>query len=129
MNDSLALTFESSPYNCYAGVTAQKFVESPKIGPDTTSYGQSHYDMLRSLIAKKLDIPVKNVDIFTVRDHPTIPNTVDIRYSAHGSPYYRPSRIDGLMNEDKQEVSLTLSLSTVFFKHVSYSIASCLIKL
>ena len=86
------------------GITAQQFVERPKVGAATNSYGQSHYDILRSLIAKKLDTPVSNVDIFTVRDHPTMPDTVDVRYSAHGSPYYRPSRIDGLMNEDKKEV-------------------------
>ena len=87
-----------------AGITAQQFVERPKVGSATNSYGQSHYDILRSLIAKKLDTPVGNVDIFTVRDHPTMTDTVDVRYSAHGSPYYRPSRIDGLMNEDKKEV-------------------------
>ena len=90
-----------------AGITAEQFVERPKVGTATNSYGQSHYDNLRSLIAKKLDTPIGNVDIFTVRDHPTMPNTVDVRYSAHGSPYYHPSRIDGLMNEDKKEVCNT----------------------
>ena len=56
------------------------------------------------MIAGNLGVPTSNVDIFTVMNHPTIERTVDIRYAAHGSPYYRPARLDGIINQNKEEV-------------------------
>ncbi len=90
------------------GITAEEFVDRPKIGPALTDYGQSKYDIFRAKIAEKLNVPVNNVDIFTVMNHPELVRTCDVRYAAHGSPYYRPARLDGLVNENKAEVT-TLS--------------------
>ena len=87
-----------------ADVTAEEFISSSSsVGISTR--GASQYSRLRSQIALRLNIPVDNVDIFSVRDHPTLPRTVDVRYSAHGSPFYRPTRIDGLLSLNIWEVS------------------------
>jgi len=82
-----------------ADVTAEEFISSSSSSP-----AGSHYSRLREQIASRLDVPVDNVDIFTVRDHPALTRTVDIRYSAHGSPFYRQTRMDGLLSLDISEV-------------------------
>ncbi len=89
-------------------ITAEEFVNRPKIGEGTSDYGKSKYDLFREKIARKLRIPTGNVQIFTVRNHPTMPRTVDIRFAAHGSPYYRPARLDGIVNQFKMEVRFEL---------------------
>ena len=88
----------------HAGITAEEFIDRAKIGIAVTEYDKSKYDIFRERIAEKLMIPTGNVDIFTVMNHPTLPRTCDVRFSAHGSPYYQASRLDGLVNENKAEV-------------------------
>jgi hypothetical protein len=93
---------------CFSGVTAEEFVSRPKL-PSVregtgSRYGQSKYDQLQELIAGWLGVPSINVDIFTVVNHPTLSRTIDVRYAAHGSPYYRPAKLNGLMITHKKEV-------------------------
>jgi len=84
-------------------VTAEEFISSSSsLGISTQT--SSQYSRLRDQIASKLNIPVDNVDIFSVRDHPTLSRTVDVRYSAHGSPFYRQTRMDALLSLDNWEV-------------------------
>lgn len=99
----------------FSGTTAESFVGRPKIGPSPTDYGLSKYDLLQIELAKKLNIPLENVDIFTVMNHPTLVKTVDIRYSAHGSPYYRPARLDGILLNSKKEVGYDCSTQVYAF--------------
>lgn len=91
------------------GVTAEEFVSRPKLllARDTgaSRYGPSRYDHLQEMIAGWLEVPTINVDIFTVVNHPTLSRTIDVRFSAHGSPYYRPARLNGLIIEHKKEAS------------------------
>lgn len=89
------------------GVTAEEFVTRPKIGPKPSDYGNSQYDMLRTRLAKKLGVPTVNVDIFTVRNHPSLPSTIDVRFAAHGSPHYRPEKLNGAVLENQDEVMAT----------------------
>jgi len=90
-------------------MTAEEFISRPKMSDadDAGSgrYGYSHYQLLQQSIASWLDVAVDNVDLFTVRNHPTSELTIDIRYSAHGSPYYRPAKLNGLMAQYKTEVT------------------------
>ena len=65
------------------------------------------------MIARKLGVSTGNVDIFTVLNHPTLEKTVDVRFAAHGSPYYRPARLDGIVNQFKIEVTFHIASSTV----------------
>ena len=85
-------------------MTAEEFVSRRWVGPATSDYNKSKYDELRQFVATKLNVPQANVDIFTVRNHPTMERTIDVRYSAHGSPYYRPAKLDGLLNSEKDKV-------------------------
>ena len=92
----------SGPLFIFKGTTAEQFLEVP--ASSSTQVSRSKYDVLREHLAKRLSVPIENVDIFNVRDHESLPGVVDIRYSAHGSPYYRPEKLDGLMSLDKDEV-------------------------
>ncbi|XP_064640913.1 neural-cadherin-like isoform X2 [Lineus longissimus] len=86
------------------GITAEQFIEQPKLAktpPDPKAYGPSMYTLFRQEIAKILKTPVQFVEIFAVRNCGDEPNCCDIRYSAHGSPYYKQARMDGLMNDNK----------------------------
>ena len=73
--------------------------------------GQSKLDLMRIKLADLLGTAAENVEIFTVRDVPgTGPDfgkssQAEIHYSAHGSPYYRAARLDGIVWANKQSVS------------------------
>lgn len=86
-----------------SGVTAEEF-----IGARRPTVGKTRYDQLRHIIAARLNISVANVNIFTVLNHPRLGHTIDVRYSAHGSPYYRPSRLNALLSINKAEVLFLL---------------------
>lgn len=90
-------------------MTAEEFVSRPKVSGSgergNSKYGHSHYRLLQEAIASWLNVPVGNVDIFTVLNHPVQEKTIDVRYSAHGSPYYRPTKLNGMMALHKRRVS------------------------
>ena len=94
---------------CSAGMTAEEFVSRLKRSGSSegggSKYGRSRYQLLQQTIASWLDLPVNNVDIFTVLNHPTDERTIDVRYAAHGSPYYRPTKLNGIMALYKSQVS------------------------
>ena len=84
-------------------MTAEEFVTAPH-------KGKSPYDKFKTLLAAKLDIPLKNVAIFSVMNGPH-GEYVEIRYAAHGSPYYPASKLDSIIGLDKQEVGCRKHLS------------------
>jgi len=71
----------------------------------SAKYGRSRYQLLQETIASWLDVAVDNVDVFTVLNHPFDKRSIDVRYSAHGSPYYRPAKLNGLMTKYKSQVN------------------------
>jgi len=91
-------------------MTAEEFISRPKVSGSGeaggSTYGRSRYQLLQETIALWLDVPVDNVEVFTVLNHPFHERTIDVRYSAHGSPYYRPTKLNGLMAQYKTLVSL-----------------------
>ena len=68
----------------------------------------SHYDKFRKLLAQKIGQSEGNVHIFSVMNNGAY---TDIRYAAHGSPYYPASKLDGVVSMYQAEVSLYLLLS------------------
>ena len=78
-------------------MTAERFIT-----PDVNN--ESPRDRFRKTMADILETDVQNVDVFTVQEvNQGMEEGIDVRYSAHGSPYYRSARLDGLvwMNKDK----------------------------
>jgi hypothetical protein len=81
---------------CSSGITAEEFVE---ISNDLS--GQSHYDKFRKLLAERLRVQTSYVEIFSVMRNG---DYTDIRYAAHGSPWYPANKLDGIIVMDKNEV-------------------------
>lgn len=90
------------------GVTAEEFVETPKVANCSANLELSKMEILRGLLAKELRIPLTNVLIFSVMNTPGQSRTVDIRYAAHGPSLYRRSRLDGRVITGKTEVCYSL---------------------
>ncbi|XP_033122265.1 neural-cadherin-like, partial [Anneissia japonica] len=64
----------------------------------------SIYNTLRTTLAEILGTPEGNVDVFSVMDVEGESNMVDVRYSAHGSPYYKAERMDMAVRANQQKV-------------------------
>ncbi|XP_071177027.1 neural-cadherin-like isoform X2 [Mytilus edulis] len=86
------------------GITAEQFMEKPSYmdSAGKTQHSESNYEKFQKKLAEKLGVPVENVDIFSVMDNKTM-QYLDIRYAAHGSPWYPPSKIDGIVTQYKTE--------------------------
>ncbi|CAH1802490.1 unnamed protein product [Owenia fusiformis] len=89
----------------FKGTTAKEFITAPSGG------GKSNFVKLQELIAQKLNTKVEFVDIFSLRDDMFNGEKVlDVRYSAHGSPYYREAKLNGIMGENIEEIENLLNL-------------------
>lgn len=64
--------------------------------------GSSKKEKFHKLLAGLLQTSMDNVDIITVMD---IDGFTDVRYSAHGSPYYPSSQTDSLVVLNKNQVT------------------------
>lgn len=82
----------------FAGTTDEEFI--------TPKNGFSKRDILRSRLAKILNVSADNVDVFTVlhSHHNTNSSLLDVRFSAHGSPYYHPERLNYMVSSNQEKV-------------------------
>ncbi|KAK7571160.1 hypothetical protein V9T40_014764 [Parthenolecanium corni] len=80
----------------FEGVTAEQFVEKDKDG-------RSRADKLKTLLADAFNNTEENIDVFTIMYSPVHENTnyLDVRFSAHGSPYYAPEKINKAVVENQ----------------------------
>ncbi|XP_014282551.1 DE-cadherin isoform X2 [Halyomorpha halys] len=87
------------------GITAEEFIESD-------SNGVSKRTMFRKYLAKFLNITEENVDVFTVLHSPHNTNTslLDVRFSAHGSPYYSPEKLNAAVSVHNAELEKELGV-------------------
>lgn len=74
----------------FFGITAEEFVDAPEGEP------YSKKDQLQVRLAEIFNVSVENVDVFTVLHSPHNNNAslLDVRFSAHGSPYYEPEKLN-----------------------------------
>ncbi|XP_065212799.1 DE-cadherin isoform X2 [Planococcus citri] len=91
----------------FEGVTAEEFVTK---NPN----GESKADILRSQLAQILNNTEDNIDVFTILHSPINNNNtslhLDVRFSAHGSPYYEPERINSAIVNNQDDVERALDL-------------------
>ncbi|XP_075221903.1 DE-cadherin-like [Lycorma delicatula] len=87
----------------FSDITAEEFVS-----PD--SKGISKHNVLKWHLSKLLNTSIDNVDVFTVLHSPHNVNQrqLDVRFSAHGSPYYEPERINAAITEHQNELEKAL---------------------
>lgn len=68
--------------------------------------------MLRNRLAKVLNVSLDNVDVFTVlhSHHNADRSLLDVRFSAHGSPYYHPERLNYMTSLFQEQVCIFFAL-------------------
>ena len=83
------------------GVTAEEFIAP---GPGGTP---SKHQLLQTRIAQIVNVSIDNVDVFTVLHSPHNSNSslLDVRFSAHGSPYRQPEKLNADIARHKGSVS------------------------
>lgn len=85
-------------------ITAEEFIEKNDVGI-------SKKDILQQNLAKWFNTSVDNVDIITVM--PSNDSSVDIRFSAHGSPYYPPVKLNDKIAENQNLLEKALGIEFV----------------
>jgi hypothetical protein len=83
------------------GVTAEEFIQPQPSG------GPSKHELFHSRLARILNVSLENVDVFTVLHSPHNSNAslLDVRFSAHGSPYRHPEKLNAAVGLNKAVVS------------------------
>ncbi|XP_033125355.1 neural-cadherin-like [Anneissia japonica] len=101
---------EEAVYNSgslrFTGTTAGDFIQEPN----------SKYSKLRKSLAAIIGAKEDNIDIFSVMDVVGEANTIDVRYSAHGSPYYKAERMNSAVRKSKSQVESETGLVITMVK-------------
>ncbi|RZF45194.1 hypothetical protein LSTR_LSTR009965 [Laodelphax striatellus] len=86
-------------------ITAEEFITP-------NSDGISKRMLLQSHLAALFNISEDNVDVFTVLHSPLRASEplLDVRFSAHGSPYYPPEKINAAININREQMEDSLKV-------------------
>lgn len=68
-----------------------------------SDYDPSMYDKFQAFIADKIAVPKENVDVLSVQNNGEF---TDVRFSAHGSPYYPASKMNAVLAVNKDSVRI-----------------------
>lgn len=90
----------------FYGITAEEFISEQNLGEVIRP---SPKDKFRDHIANLFNISNDNVDVFTVLQNVN-KSLLDVRFSAHGSPYYEPERLNGFVGQMQNEIETELDL-------------------
>lgn len=66
---------------------------------------KSKLERLKDKLADLLNTDKENVDVFSVQLRTKHPPVTDVRFSARGSPYFKPVKLNGLVLMHREEVS------------------------
>lgn len=102
----------------FYGITAEEFVEVTQNSID----GISLKERFRNSLAHLLNASIENVDVFTVLKNENA-SLLDVRFSAHGSPYYEPERLNGKVALQQSVLEEELGI-----KMLQINIDECLIE-
>lgn len=95
-------------------ISAEKFIDENPISPK---------EKLRVALATLFNTSVENVDIFTVLKNGADSAVLDVRFSAHGSPYYEPEKLNGKIAQQQLKLEEELGM-----KMLMINIDECLIE-
>nr|CAD7576152.1 unnamed protein product [Timema californicum] len=102
-----------SPSKHGAAPLASRLFTERQCGDCVQCYSPSKQELLRWRLASLLNVSVENVDVFTVlhSPHNTNGSQLDVRYSAHGSPYRQPEKLNNLLAAHQEEIEQELGLT------------------
>ncbi|XP_064079326.1 neural-cadherin-like isoform X1 [Macrobrachium nipponense] len=72
---------------------------------------RSKADMFREKIARLVGTGIENVDVFSIQLRNERPPVTDVRFSAHGSPYYHPIKLNGLVLQHRAEIEAEIGIN------------------
>uniref|UniRef100_T1J0L7 Neural-cadherin n=1 Tax=Strigamia maritima TaxID=126957 RepID=T1J0L7_STRMM len=72
---------------------------------------KSKYEKFREKIAELMGVAKDNVDVFTVMMKQDRPPITDVRFSVHGSPYLKASKLDGLVAQHREEIEAEVGIN------------------
>lgn len=75
---------------------------------------RSKADKFRDKLADLLNTERDNVDVFSVQLRKKLPPMTDVRFSAHGSPYYKPVKLNGLVLMHREEVQHNNRIARIY---------------
>lgn len=86
-----------------AGVTAEDFIRV---------WNQKHqrvqismYNKFKEILSRILKVDRDNIDVFSVATKSERPPITDVRFAAHGSPYYKAEYLDGTVALNKEIIA------------------------
>lgn len=86
--------------------------------------GKSKAQKLKAKLAQILNTEESKIDIFSVMLKQARPPITDVRFSAHGSPYYKPVRLNGMVLLHREEVRDNDQTFAKMLKHPKLSLCS-----
>lgn len=98
----------------FYGISAEKFIDENPISPK---------EKLRLALSELYNTSKENVDIFTVLKNELDSDILDVRFSAHGSPYYEPEKMNGMIAQQQLKLEEQLEM-----KMLMINIDECLIE-
>ncbi|CAG9759449.1 unnamed protein product [Ceutorhynchus assimilis] len=87
------------------GSSIEEFVEK------SFTTNLSKKDELQQHIAEIVNTSVANVDVFTVMTTPSNSSLIDVRFSAHGSPYYAPEKLNNKLTDYQEKLEIELDMT------------------
>lgn len=93
----------------FYGITAEDFIAIPPVDDD--GYQRLSYkDRFRNIIARKFNISERNVDVFTVLHKSDNSSFLDVRFTAHSSPYYDEIKLNSMVSQNQAEIEQELGI-------------------
>lgn len=110
----------------FSGISAEEF-----IAPENN---QSKRKLLISYLASVLNVSEENVDVFTVLHSPHADSKyLDVRFSAHGSPYFHPEKLNSIVAQNGEQLEkmlgvevLMINIDECIIEKVSCNDLSCI---
>lgn len=102
----------------FINVTGEDFIKLPR---DADPGMLNMKDRLQRILARLFNTSVENVDVFTVFNYNA--SILDVRFSAHGSPYYEAEKLNGLVAQNQNELERQLGVQILMV-----NIDECLIE-
>ncbi|KAG8223170.1 hypothetical protein J437_LFUL000336 [Ladona fulva] len=108
-----------------AGITDEDFIRVWNYR--TQSLMRSRLERFREKVADLLGAERDKVDVFSVQLRRRHPPLTDVRFSAHGSPYYKPVRLNGLvlMHREELEKDVGINITMVGIDECLQENAAC----
>lgn len=108
-----------------SGITDEDFIRVWNY--KAQSLQRSKLEKFKDKLADLLNADRENVDVFSVQLRRKHPPLTDIRFSAHGSPYYKPVRLNGivLMHREDIENAVGINITMVGIDECLYENQNC----